>query len=138
MRGRARGYHRDGETLVRTEQGTVDIVGAGDLVSTADDLARWDDALYDDHFLPVSLRAAMHTTYLNGKLGEVGYGWFFRTTADGHRLQFHGGSGAGFRAWNYRVEDLRLSVVVLSNVDEADGTWVRAMVDRIVTEVAAR
>jgi hypothetical protein len=37
--GRARGYRRTADRFALWEQKTIDIVGAGDLVSTVDDLA---------------------------------------------------------------------------------------------------
>jgi D-alanyl-D-alanine carboxypeptidase len=124
---RARGYRRTEDGFALQEQKTIDIVGAGDLVSTVDDLARWDRALSDDRFLLSSLRSAMLTPYVTGKYGGVGYGWFFRTGGDGRQLQFHAGDGAGFRAWNYRISEAGLPIIVLSNVGEHDGTWVTAL-----------
>jgi CubicO group peptidase (beta-lactamase class C family) len=125
--GRARGYRRTGDGFAPLEQKTIAIVGAGDLVSTVDDLARWDRAMSDDRFLPSSLRSAMLTPYVTGKYGGVGYGWFLRTGEDGRQLQFHSGDGAGFRAWNYRVSEAGLTIIVLSNVGEHEASWVTAL-----------
>jgi D-alanyl-D-alanine carboxypeptidase len=125
--GRARGYRRTEDGFAPQEQMTIDIVGAGDLVSTVDDLAKWDRALSNDRFLPPSFRSAMLTPYVTGKYGGVGYGWFFRTGDDGRQLQFHAGDGAGFRAWNYRISEAGLTIIVLSNVGEHDAAWVTAL-----------
>lgn len=125
--GRARGYRRTEDGFAPQEQKTIDIVGAGDLVSTVDDLARWDRALSDDRFLPSSFRSAMLTPYVTGKFGGVGYGWFFRTGNDGRQLLFHAGDGAGFRAWNYRISEAGLTIIVLSNVGEHEASWVTAL-----------
>jgi CubicO group peptidase (beta-lactamase class C family) len=124
---RARGYRRTEGGFAPQEQMTIDIVGAGDIVSTVDDLAKWDRAMSDDRFLPSSLRSAMLTPYVTGKYGGVGYGWFFRTGDDGRQLQFHAGDGAGFRAWNYRVSEAGLTIIVLSNVGEHEASWVTAL-----------
>ncbi len=129
--GRARGYRPTEQGVELSEQKTVDIVGAGDLVSTVDDLARWDQALYDDRFLPAALRSAMFTPYVPGKKGGIGYGWFLRTGDDGRPLQFHSGNGAGFRAWNFRLPKTRLAVVLLSNVAFEDSGFVFALLERI-------
>ena len=130
--GRARGYKRTEDGLVLDEQRTIDIVGAGDLVSTADDLARFGAAFDDDRFLPRALREAMLTPHVEGKRGAwLGYGWFLRTSDAGRRLQYHAGSGAGFRAFHYRLPDERMSVIVLSNIAESDVPWVLPLVDRI-------
>ena len=130
--GRAHGYTRTDQGLDLTEQKTIDIVGAGDLVSTAADLARFDAAFDGDRFLPAPLRDAMLTPHLDGKRGaSLGYGWFLRTSAAGRALQYHGGDGAGFRAFNYRLPKERLTVVILSNVGEHDLPWIQPLIDRI-------
>jgi len=130
--GRARGYTRTETGLRLSEQKTIDIVGAGDLVSTAGDLARFDFAFDDDRFLPQPLRALMLTPHVEATRGaSAGYGWFLKTTAGGHALQYHSGSGAGFRAFNYRLPREHLAIVILSNIDEAELPWLAALVDRI-------
>jgi len=135
--GRARGYRRTDDGLASWEQRTIDIVGAGDLVSTVDDLAKWDRAPSDERFLPASLRAVMLTSHLTGKYGGTGYAWFLRTGKSGHAIQFHTGSGAGFRAFNYRLPELGLTVVVLSNIGESESSWVTELLDAIVNELVA-
>lgn len=130
--GRARGYTRKDGGLTLAEQKTVDIVGAGDLVSTADDLLRFDSAFDDDHFLPASMRDAMLTPHVTGTRGaSLGYGWFLRTSAAGRLLQYHTGAGAGFRAFHYRIPREHLALVILSNVDESEVPWILPLVDRI-------
>jgi CubicO group peptidase (beta-lactamase class C family) len=125
---RARG-HEPG-TLKISEQKTIDIVGSGDLVSTVDDLARFDRAFEHDRFLPADLRQRMRTPYVRTSAGiGIGYGWFIH---DGG-IFGHNGSGGGFRAFNYTIPAKKLIVVVLSNVAEVDVTWVRAMVDKLAT-----
>jgi D-alanyl-D-alanine carboxypeptidase len=95
--GRARGFTRTSSGLQLAEQKTIDIVGAGDLVSTAADLARFDAAFDDDRFLPATLREAMLTPHIEGDRGRsIGYGWFLRTSPAGRPLQYHSGAGA---AW---------------------------------------
>lgn len=117
-------------TLAISEQKTIDIVGAGDLVSTVDDLAKFDRAFEDDRFLPAHLRKLMFTPYVRTSTGiGIGYGWFIH---DGG-IFGHNGSGAGFRAFNYMVPAKKLIVIVLSNVADVDATWVRAMLDQLIS-----
>lgn len=136
--GRARGYtRRDGE-LALAEQKTIDIVGAGDLVSTVDDLLRFDLAFDDDRFLPAALREAMLTPHVEGTRGaSLGYGWFLRTSAGGRALQYHSGAGAGFRAFHYRLPNERLAVIVLTNINETEQPWIAPLVDQIA-EIALK
>lgn len=130
--GRARGYTRTESGLELKEQKTIDIVGAGDLVTTADDLLRFSAAFDDDRFLPAQLRQDMLTAHVAGEGGtSLGYGWFLRTTAGGHRLQQHAGAGAGFRAMHARLPDERLTVIVLSNVEQPIVPWVFPLIDRL-------
>lgn len=124
---RVRGH--DPVTLAIAEQKTVDIVGAGDLVSTVDDLATFDRAFEDDSFLPAHLRTRMFTPHVRSPRAGIGYGWFLH---DGG-IAGHTGAGAGFRAFNYVVPAKKLIVVVLSNVADVDATWVRAMLDRLIS-----
>ena len=136
--GRARGYARTDSGLALSEQKTIDIVGAGDLVSTADDLAKFDAAFDDDSFLPAAVRAEMLSSHVQGSRGGLGYGWFIRTSDGGRMTQYHTGSGAGFRAFNYRLPNDRLTIVVLSNVYQGELPWLRPMVDRIAETVEAK
>ena len=129
---RARGYTRKESVVELKEQKTIDIIGAGDMVTTADDLARFDAAFDDDRFLPLAIREEMLKPRVEGTGGaSLGYGWFLRTTPGGRRLQSHGGLGAGFRAFNARLPEEKLTIVVLSNIDERDWPWLFPLVDRI-------
>ena len=135
--GRARGYMRTDQGLKLEEQKTIDIVGAGDLVSTAEDLARFDAAFDDDRFLPAALRDAMFAPYIDsGRGAAMGYGWFLRTGDAGRAVQYHYGSGAGFRAFNHRLPNERLAVVILSNIEEKALPWLTPLVDRIAEIVS--
>lgn len=132
IEGRARGYRRTEDGVTLDEQRTIDIVGAGDLVSTAGDLLRFSAAFDDDRFLPRSLREALLAPRVQGSRGaSLGYGWFLRTSEGGRALQYHGGSGAGFRAFHYRLPRERLAVIVLSNIAESEVPWVLPLVDRV-------
>jgi len=129
---RARGYDRSISGFALHEQRTVDIAGAGDIVSTAEDLARFDAAFDDDRFLPRHLRDAMFTPRVEAPRGaSIGYGWFLRTTPKGRALQYHTGDGAGFRAFNYRLPHEHLEVVILSNVHESEMPWISPLLDRL-------
>jgi len=120
------------ETLAIDEQQTIDIIGAGDLVSNVDDLLAFDRRYHDDRFLPRHLRELALTPHVRNERAGAGYGWFLQTTASGDLLAGHNGSGAGFRAFNYTVPSRKVIVIVLSNVAEADHTWVRKLVDDVI------
>jgi D-alanyl-D-alanine carboxypeptidase len=130
---RVRGYRRTPDGLALDEQGTIDIVGAGDLVSSVDDIARFNEAFDRGAFLPPAITSRMLTVHVAGPRAGLGYGWFIRA-AEGRRLiQYHTGSGAGFRAFNYRIPHLQLTLTVLSNIGIDDGTWVPAMLEEVAS-----
>jgi CubicO group peptidase (beta-lactamase class C family) len=79
----------------------------------------------------------MLSSHVQGNRGGLGYGWFIRTSDGGRMTQYHTGSGAGFRAYNYCLPNDRLTIVVLSNVYQDELAWLRPMVDRIAETVEA-
>ena len=94
---------------------------SGAFLSTVLDLAKWDAALYADRVLKQSVRDQMWTPVkLNdGKSHPYGFGWELDTVG-GHKLVRHGGSLPGFRAGLLRFVDDKLTVVVLTNGDNAN------------------
>ena len=89
---------------------------AGALVSTVDDLARWQAALDSGKVLsPESLRRWWTPGILpDGTPTRYGYGWGIWTYR-GHPVVEHGGSINGFTTANMRLPDDRLYLAVLSN-----------------------
>lgn len=89
---------------------------AGALVSTVDDLARWQAALDAGEVLsPESARRWWSPATLpDGTRTRYGYGWGVWSYA-GHAVVEHGGGINGFTAANMRFPDDRIYVAVLSN-----------------------
>src|SRR6185369_11822590 len=94
---------------------------SGAFFSSVLDLAKWDAALYADQILKPSFRDQMWSPVkLNtGATHPYGFGWEL-STVGGHKLVHHGGSLPGFRAQFSRFMDDKISVVVLTNCDNAD------------------
>ena len=120
VQNRANGYGwRDGKLQ------NADIYFAlrpsGAFLSSVLDLAKWDAALYTDKILKPSTRDQMWTPVKlnNGATHPYGFGWELDSVA-GHKLVHHGGSLPGFRAELARFVDDKLTVVVLTNGDNAD------------------
>jgi D-alanyl-D-alanine carboxypeptidase len=98
----------------------------GSLYFTAEDLAKWDEALetrgllsrasYEQMWTPVRLN---HDT-----TAPYGFGWRIATSDSGHRLLEHGGAWQGFAAYIGRYPDDRLSVVVLCNRAGASTSYI--------------
>jgi D-alanyl-D-alanine carboxypeptidase len=94
---------------------------SGAFLSSVLDLAKWDAALYTDRILKQSFRDQMWSPVKlnNGTTFPYGFGWELGTVG-GHRLVRHGGSLPGFRAALTRFVDDKLTVVVLTNGDNAN------------------
>lgn len=91
---------------------------AGSLVSTVDDLARWDAALQGGRLLkPASLKRAFTSYRLgDGKETNYGYGWEI-AQVQGAPLIGHGGGINGFSTYAMRLPEQNLYVAVLTNSD---------------------
>lgn len=94
---------------------------SGAFLSSVLDLAKWDAALYDDKVLKPSVRDQMWAPVKlnNGATHPYGFGWELSAVA-GHKLVHHGGSLPGFRAQISRFVDDKLTVIVLTNGDNAN------------------
>jgi CubicO group peptidase (beta-lactamase class C family) len=94
---------------------------SGAFLSTVLDLAKWDAALHTDKILKQTVREQMWAPVKlnNGTTHPYGFGWELSTRA-GHRVVSHGGSLPGFRAALYRFVNDKLTVVVLTNSDNAN------------------
>jgi CubicO group peptidase (beta-lactamase class C family) len=92
-------------------------VGPGGMISTAEDLYRWDQALYSDVLLRGDLKVKMFTPHSSVKSG---YGWFinkrkFPGSGDSVVIADHSGSINGFGAYMARLLSDSSFVVVLKN-----------------------
>ncbi len=114
---RARGYAFAGKNHANVSAsfpGTL--LGAGALIGTADDLARWDHALMTGRFLSEASRKAMfaRTPLKSGSDVNYGLGWFLNVD-QGRPLWEHGGNTLGFSCSNLVLPSERLSIVLLTN-----------------------
>ena len=94
---------------------------SGAFLSNVLDLAKWDAALYTERVLKQPSREQMWTAVkLNGGTTyPYGFGWELDSVG-GHRQIHHGGSLPGFRAELSRFVDDKLTVIVLTNSDNAN------------------
>jgi len=114
---RARGYAWNGKAYLNTPAINPSLgTGAGFLVSTVDDLARWDAALLQGKLLkPETMAEYTKAVPLNnGNSSHYALGWFIHSDR-GVSLVEHGGNTAGFSAEIYRVPSAKTSVILLTN-----------------------
>jgi len=91
---------------------------AGSLLSTVDDLALWDAALYTEKLVKRSSLEKIWTPYklADGSTNGYGYGWQMGTLR-AHPSMEHGGGIFGFATFVVRVPADRVYVAVLCNSD---------------------
>ena len=104
---------------------------AGGVYSTAEDLLRWDQALYADTPLTAASRERLFTPYTVVDEAEYGYGWFITGEPD-HRLISHGGSGSGFQTELACHVDDQVTIIVLANQDTASPPAITRQIFRII------
>lgn len=94
---------------------------SGAFLSTVTDLAKWEDALATEKVLKQSALDLMWTPVKlnNGKTEDYGFGWQLDDVR-GHKLVNHGGSLPGFRAQYARFVNDKVTVIVLTNGDNAN------------------
>ena len=96
---------------------------AGSILSTVDDLQKWNDALHSEKVVSAESYSKMTTPYLlaNGKnagsaKSDQGYGYALHVTElKGHRMIGHTGGIPGFTSKVQWMADEKLLVIVLSN-----------------------
>lgn len=89
---------------------------AGSLISTVDDLAKWDAAISAGKLLkPETWKRAMQlTTLADGSVSRYGYGWGIRSVSGVHAIAHSGGIN-GFLSYAIRVPEHGVYVAVLTN-----------------------
>ncbi len=118
---RAAGYGRDAGGLRNARYlSMTQPYAAGALISTVDDLAKWDAALKTDALLSPASRERMFTPVKlsSGETTGYGYGWAIGNLA-GRKVIEHGGGIFGFVCDEARVPEAGLFVAVLSNNEAA-------------------
>jgi len=115
---RVAGYwiNKTGALINRRPTETSSTLGAGGILSSVYDLAKWDAELYGDDLLSEESKALMwqRTQLPNGDLTRYGFGWFVNPY-NGLNRQYHGGQVAGFVAQFARFPEHELSVILFMN-----------------------
>ncbi len=111
----ARGYTRINGRFVQVKPWDASwLFGAGDLITTVDDLAKWDIGLP----LILNVDSVREMWSASGAPGgtQYGMGWIVDQRG-GHRYVWHNGELAGYHAMNALLPDEHVAVIVLSNAD---------------------
>ncbi len=121
--GRVPGYKRVGTELVNADYMSMTLpYAAGSLLSSVDDMEKWDAALYSERLVKQSsLERAWTSAHLNdGRLTNYGFGWM-TLSIEGLRMVAHRGGVNGFSCMSVRVRDVPVYAAVLTNREGGEG-----------------
>lgn len=129
---RASGYWVDRmgvELRNRDATQTSSTLGAGGLLSSVHDMAKWDEALYGDELLSEASKTAMWTPAVlpNGEDTGYGFGWSV-VEYRGHPAVGHNGQVAGFVASFVRLPEAEMAIIVFANRYRVSSGQLRDMV----------
>jgi CubicO group peptidase (beta-lactamase class C family) len=99
------------------------LCGAGLVISTVEDLFRWDQALSSHSLISQKVLDEAFTPYVPSQYAgsSYGYGWFVaKAPSAGHRLIWHDGRVDGFRTYNGLYLDDGITIIFLSNLSALD------------------
>lgn len=135
--GRATGYARDADAGWRMNHAwNFQMGGDGQVITSIEDLARWDANFYEPVVGGAGLLERLHARGLLANGDTIAYA--LGLTVDryrGVRRVQHGGSWAGFRAILARFPDQRTSVAVACNRGDANpAAHARAVADLVLAD----
>lgn len=119
---RAFGHSRTDSGFVQTDQSvTSAVLGDGGIYSSVEDLFKWDRDLTENGLISGSLRQQSFTPAVlnDGSKTKYGFGWYAEPYK-GHPSIYHTGSTRGFRNAIFRLPDLQLTVIILTNRNEGE------------------
>jgi CubicO group peptidase (beta-lactamase class C family) len=119
---RADGYLWRGEQM-QNAAALLAVRPSGALLSTVLDLIKWDAALDSDRLFTAAMREQMWSpAKLNdGRTHPYGFGWSL-SPLEGKKRMRHSGSLAGFRSEMVRFVNEKLTIIVLTNCNNANPT----------------
>lgn len=134
---RATGYSRDRSGTWRINHAwNFQMGGDGQVLTSVEDLAKWDANFYDPVVGGPRLLERLHTRGVLNSGDTIAYALGLSVDRyRGLRRVSHGGSWAGFRAQLTRFPDQRASIVVECNRGDANpGRYVAEVADRVLAE----
>lgn len=116
---RADGYETKNGKHINRDYDLTDVFSAGAIVSTVNDLAKWNAALDTHILLNAESKSQMWSSgkLNNGREHGYGFGWHV-TPHKGRKNIGHSGSTSGFSASLQRFPENKLCVIVLCNSGE--------------------
>ncbi len=96
--------------------------GPGRISSTAEDLLKWDQALYGEQLVhQTTLAEAFRPMVLNdGKISSYGFGWDIMATTPAGKVVWHNGDNPGYKTKIMRYLDQHKTLIILCNNASGD------------------
>ncbi|QGY45705.1 serine hydrolase [Maribellus comscasis] len=119
IKNRAYGHQQSGEKIVNKRNISFNVIySSGALMSTADDLLEWQNALDKNLLVSEKTKKEMFTNYTlnDGEKINYGYGWHMKEI-NGYSSREHGGSIFGFKSMGVYIPEKDIYVVGLTNCD---------------------
>lgn len=90
--------------------------GLGDILTSVDDMLKWDEALYTDKLVKRDLLGKAWTSFVlkDGTKTNYGYGWA-TVSFQGVQLIWHPGGVPGYASYALRIPSQHIFVVVMTN-----------------------
>jgi len=102
----------------------IGVFGSGDIWTTTGDLEKWDQSFSTTRILSKASQQAMFTPWvlIPGGDGEHWYGYGWEIWQGLHLEISHNGGNPGFHAYNHRLPDDKIDVIMLTNneVDQSN------------------
>jgi len=119
---RALGYSKNGEEFELTDQSlTSAVLGDGGIYSSANDLLKWDSALYTEKLIRhafLEQAFTSHSSNSDAPGNGYGFGWYVERSG-GEEHVWHHGSSCGFTTSFHRFPARKRSVILLANRSHA-------------------
>lgn len=119
IKNRAYGYHQKNYGFVNKTEISFSVpFSSGSLMSTLNDMLKWQNALNQDVLLQTKnlTKAFTRQSLSNGQKIEYGYGWHLKNE-EGIPKREHGGSIFGFKSMGVYIPSKDIYVLGLSNCD---------------------
>ena len=128
----------DGDGFLKADA-DLNIIGDGGVLSSLEDLKKWDANFYQNK-LGIGDSGLIQQMLTPGQLNDglvLDYaGGLILDNYKGFKRVGHGGSFSGFRTEMTRIPELRLTVMLLSNLDSSDvSLWVDQIMDLVFEEI---
>ncbi|HPF51629.1 MAG TPA: serine hydrolase domain-containing protein [Draconibacterium sp.] len=136
LKNRAYGYQKYDDILLNKMHISFNIsYSTGSLMSTVDDLLKWQEAIKNDLLVSEKTKKRVFTNYTlnNGEKINYGYGWHMKEI-DGMSSYEHGGSIFGFKSMAVYLPEKDIYVVGLTNCDCNSPTQVTRDIASVVSK----